>query len=321
MMKNLKKKAGVCILTALLTCVLCAAPVLAAENNGEAGITPDPPEIIEPAPPSDPVVPSQPEPPVSDPTSVPSEPDVPVTSEPDPPPVSSSSSEKPSGNTSQITSRPNTVSSRVVYSDPDPRESYVEYIPPSQNNGNQNHTTHAETPVAVAPAESKTELLSSQDWSALLNTSSASNNVSASSELAPINGIFSREEDAHSVSNILIIGIILLALGVIGVGFFIYSQFIYKRRKPKDDSDDYDDYDDSGSQGGDGHSDISRNETTPLPYVPSERDISSFSDPHMKPPNPLQHPEPPKPPAPPKKNRVEIEDIDWDQFFKDNNNK
>lgn len=329
MMKNRKKKAGVCLLIGLLACLLCAAPVLAMEN-GEAGITPDPPDTIvtDPVTPPDPVV-SQPDPgPSQDPSPPSSTPDTP--SEPDPVssgPASSgggnsqaSEPQEPSGSqvTSSRVSRPNTTSSRVVYSDPDPRESYVEYIPPSNQTGNQNnHTTSAQNPVAVAPVESNTELLSSQNWEALLSTPSQPDGVpNASSALAPIAGIFGEKEDAHGVSILLIIGIVMLVLGAGGVGFFIYSQFIYKRRKAKKNAEDEDFYGDSDGYYDGYTQDVSRGNTEPLPYVPTERDISSFSDPQMKPVNPLKKPE--QPPSPPKRNRVEVEDIDWDQFFKDN---
>lgn len=316
MIQKFKKKAGVCCLTALLACVLCAAPVFAMENNGEAGLTPDPPDIVEPIdPPSEPDPPSnpaEPDPPPVSSSQFPavSDPEVSSPSEPNPP-VSSGGT--PS---SSITSRPHTTSSRVVYSDPDPRESYVEYIPPNRGNTNQNnHTTSAQNPIAVAPTEKNTELLSSQNWDELLHTSSASGSLSSpASSLPPINGIFSQKEDANKVSNILIIGIVLLICGAAGVAFFIYSQFIYKRRKAKAADDDDDDSHDHPFP----PSRSSKSETSPLPYVPTERDISSFSDPQMKPSNPLKNPAPPTRPAPPKRNRVEIEDIDWDQFFKDN---
>lgn len=326
MMKNWKKKAGISLLVGLLTCLLWAAPVFGMEN-GEAGITPDPPDTVvtDPVPPPDPVI-SQPDPgpsgepqDPSSPTSTPegpSEPDNPSTSQP-----SSSGSnnsqvsepETPSGSqSSSQASRPNTSSSRVVYSDPDPRESYVEYIPPNNQIGNQNnHTTSAQNPIAIAPVESNTELLSSQNWEVLLSTISQPDNTSGSvSTLAPINGIFSNKENAHQVSNLLIIGIVMLVLGAAGVAFFIYSQFIYKRRKANQIPED-EDYDDGYS-----HADTHKDNTQPLPYVPTERDISSFSNPQMKPQNPLKQPE--QPPSPPKRNRLEVEDIDWDKFFKDN---
>lgn len=344
------------ILSALLVCSLCGSSVFAMDG-GEAGITPDPPTDIGNSTP-DPDPQPEPEPPAessSTPSSTPSNPNSSESSSSSggSSSASSSSSENESGGSSQTSSdsnwnsesssssssssRPNgggnTSSSKTSYPDPDPNKSYVEYIPP-KNNGNDNngHTTSAQNPVAIAPSDDNTEILSSQNWDELLSMDSnvSSSTESASSSLPSIGGIFGKNNNTGGgISIILILGIVLLVLGTGGIGFFIYSQFIYKRRKGKgaDSAENYEDsyldYEDED----DGYDDYNeyypptnyraKGDTAPLRFEKSDRDISSFSDPTMKPSNPIQPP-PAKPPAQPSR---QVEDIDWDQFFRDNQEK
>ena len=53
-------------------------------------------------------------------------------------------------------------------------------------------------------------------------------------------------------------------------------------------------------------------------FEKSDRDISSFSDPTMKPSNPIQNLLRQSLLAQPSR---QVEDIDWDQFFRDNQEK
>ncbi|MCI9575627.1 MAG: hypothetical protein HFJ84_02935 [Clostridiales bacterium] len=342
--KSLRSKLLPLLLSTLLVCSLCGSSAFAMEG-GEAGITPDPPtDIVNPTP--DPEPQPDPEPPAESSNTPSSTPSSSSSSESssssgESSSANSSSSQPSSGsdwnskNPSSASSRPswngNTSSSKTSYADPDPNESYVEYIPP-KNNGNDNngHTTSAQNPVAIAP-DDDTEILSSQNWQELLSVDSktSSSTESASSSLTPMGGIFGKNNNTGGggTSIVLILGIVMLVLGAGGVGFFIYSQFIYKRRKGADSAEDYEnsylDYgdEDDGYGGYDEHpyppNYRAKGDTAPLQFEKTDRDISSFSDPTMKPANPIQ----PPPAEPPAQSSRRVEDIDWDQFFKDNRKK
>ena len=71
-------------------------------------------------------------------------------------------------------------------------------------------------------------MLSSEDWSALLNSSSSDSSLASESSSA----VSSQAPNAGGTSKLFIIGIVLAVLGLTGVGVFIYLQFIYKPGGP-----------------------------------------------------------------------------------------
>lgn len=337
------------LLTGVLLATVLAAPALAMEGTGEAGITPDPPAgetVVS--------VPTQPDPGTPGANGAGSAPSssAPASSS-SPSSDSSSSWASSSGNSSETSgetsssgtgwgsevssgskepqeddsssasSRPggntsHAASSTPSYSNPDPKESYVEYIPP-KTSGGTGHTTSAQNPIAIAPDDTNTQVLSSQNWDELLSmASSVDSEPQPASSLVPMGGIFGSKENTGGggVSIVLILGIVLLALGTGGVIFFVYSQFFHKRRgeQPPEDfeTEEWDYRSDDDAFGGyepPASEPSSHRNSAPLNFEKTDRDISSFSDPSQKPANPLQ---------PPPRQKPQVEDIDWDQFFKDN---
>lgn len=70
--------------------------------------------------------------------------------------------------------------------------------------------------------------LSSEDWGALLNSSS-----SDSSEASEVSSaVSSQAPQAGGTSTLFIVGIVLAVLGLVGIGTFIYLQFIHKPGGP-----------------------------------------------------------------------------------------
>ena len=85
---------------------------------------------------------------------------------------------------------------------------------------------YAATVTGSASSDDESEILSSQDWEALLNVSSEATDTLLGSPLK--NGI--------SGDSFFIWGCIAVGLGVLGIAFFIYSQFVYKHMKAASDT-------------------------------------------------------------------------------------
>ena len=75
-------------------------------------------------------------------------------------------------------------------------------------------------------SDDESEILSSQDWEALLNVSSEATDTLLGSPL----------KNGMSGDSFFIWGCIAIGLGVLGIAFFIYSQFIYKHMKSASDT-------------------------------------------------------------------------------------
>lgn len=71
-------------------------------------------------------------------------------------------------------------------------------------------------------------MLSSEDWGALLSSSSSD----SSSDSEPSSAVSSQAPNAGGTSTLFIVGIVLAVLGLIGIGIFIYLQFIHKPGGP-----------------------------------------------------------------------------------------
>ena len=86
--------------------------------------------------------------------------------------------------------------------------------------------------------DDESEILSSQDWDALLNVSSEENShtINETTEGTPVlNSPLANGIGQHSI---FIWGCIAVGLGILGIAFFIYSQFIYKHIKRPAESHD-----------------------------------------------------------------------------------
>lgn len=98
------------------------------------------------------------------------------------------------------------------------------------NAGTGSSKTSVQSNVASGVSEMpdrESEVLSSEDWNALLNTSSEES-TKVVSETTVLN---SPLKSGIGKDSIFIWGCIAIGLGVLGIAFFIYSQFIYKHIK------------------------------------------------------------------------------------------
>lgn len=85
-------------------------------------------------------------------------------------------------------------------------------------------------------ADDESEILSSQDWDALLNASSEENSqiiAETTEDMAILNSPLANGIGKHTI---FIWGCIAVGLGILGIVFFIYSQFIYKHIKKPTES-------------------------------------------------------------------------------------
>ena len=92
---------------------------------------------------------------------------------------------------------------------------------------------HAATVTGSASSDDESEILSSQDWEALLNVSSEESEPVSSEDADTLLG--SPLKNGMSGDSFFIWGCIAVGLGVLGIAFFIYSQFIYKNMKAASD--------------------------------------------------------------------------------------
>lgn len=80
-------------------------------------------------------------------------------------------------------------------------------------------------------AVSDPDALSSQDWSELLSSSSSSSEAAVGALSSDASSASSDAADqGGGISWLLVAGIVLIALGIAGVGFFVYAQFFANRR-------------------------------------------------------------------------------------------
>ena len=92
---------------------------------------------------------------------------------------------------------------------------------------------YAATVTGSASSDDESEILSSQDWEALLNVSSEESEPVSSEDADTLLG--SPLKNGMSGDSFFIWGCIAVGLGVLGIAFFIYSQFIYKHMKASSD--------------------------------------------------------------------------------------
>ena len=90
------------------------------------------------------------------------------------------------------------------------------------------------TVTGSASSDDESEILSSQDWEALLNVSSEESEPVSSEDADTLLG--SPLKNGMSGDSFFIWGCIAVGLGVLGIAFFIYSQFIYKHMKAASDT-------------------------------------------------------------------------------------
>ncbi len=93
---------------------------------------------------------------------------------------------------------------------------------------------YAATVTGSTSSDGESEILSSQDWEALLNVSSEESEPVSSEATDTLLG--SPLKNGMSGDSFFIWGCIAIGLGVLGISFFIYSQFIYKHMKAASDT-------------------------------------------------------------------------------------
>lgn len=93
---------------------------------------------------------------------------------------------------------------------------------------------YAATVTGATSSDDESEILSSQDWEALLNVSSEESEPVSSEATDTLLG--SPLKNGMSGDSFFIWGCIAIGLGVLGIAFFIYSQFIYKHMKAASDT-------------------------------------------------------------------------------------
>ena len=93
---------------------------------------------------------------------------------------------------------------------------------------------YAATVTGSASSDDESEILSSQDWEALLNVSSEESEPVSSEATDTLLG--SPLKNGISGDSFFIWGCIAVGLGVLGIAFFIYSQFVYKHMKAASDT-------------------------------------------------------------------------------------
>ena len=93
---------------------------------------------------------------------------------------------------------------------------------------------YAATVTGSTSSDDESEILSSQDWEALLNVSSEESEPVSSEATDTLLG--SPLKNGMSGDSFFIWGCIAIGLGVLGIAFFIYSQFIYKHIKAASDT-------------------------------------------------------------------------------------
>lgn len=154
---------------------------------------------------------------------------------------------------------------------------------------------YAATVTGSTSSDDESEILSSQDWETLLNVSSEESKPVSSEDTDTLLG--SPLKNGMSGDSFFVWGCIAIGLGVLGIAFFIYSQFIYKHMKAA--SDTKSDYHEEKTEAvspkrGDSFKKQISNEK------PQEKqDISE----HLG-----------------TSSETQLDDIDWDKFFEEHKN-
>ena len=249
MMKFTRKQAFAVALSAVFSLAVFSAPLIYAT---EMPIASAPTESTEPVVPSEPPpavsetpVVSTPE--VSDPTGGVSVPPV-VSGEPggtesggiEPlPDGSSAPSSEPEGQISEPASSETVSSEEPVESQPQTiTPSRPEYIPPVINNPDTDQDLIDQLASHAATANSDPDVLTSQDWSELLSQAgsdgSSSDSSSAGGAVLPTDDDTNGSGDMATSSRsswLLPVGIVMILLAFAGFAVFVYLQFIAPRMK------------------------------------------------------------------------------------------
>ena len=154
---------------------------------------------------------------------------------------------------------------------------------------------NATTIIDNTSSNDESEILSSQDWEALLNASSEESQP-VSSETTDVLG--SPLNSGISGDSFFIWGCIAVGLGVLGIAFFIYSQFIYKHMKSSSEA-----------------AEPAHDEEKPNTVIPKRGD--SFKE-HISKEKPQERQDVSETSV--KKSAAKMDDIDWDKFFEEHKN-
>ena len=154
---------------------------------------------------------------------------------------------------------------------------------------------YAATVTGSASSDDESEILSSQDWEALLNVSSEESEPVSSEATDTLLG--SPLKNGISGDSFFIWGCIAVGLGVLGIAFFIYSQFVYKHMKAASDTkSDYHEEQTGAEKPKRGDSFKEQNSKE----KPQEKqDMNEHSG---------------------TSSETQLDDIDWDKFFEEHKN-
>ena len=155
---------------------------------------------------------------------------------------------------------------------------------------------YAATVTGSASSDDESEILSSQDWEALLNVSSEESEPVSSEATDTLLG--SPLKNGMSGDSFFIWGCIAIGLGVLGIAFFIYSQFIYKHMKAA--SDTKSDYHEEQTGEVRPKRGDSFKEQVSKEKPQEKQDINE----HLE-----------------TSSEAQLDDIDWDKFFEEHKNK
>ena len=150
---------------------------------------------------------------------------------------------------------------------------------------------YAATVTGSASSDDESEILSSQDWEALLNVSSEESEPVSSEATDTLLG--SPLKNGMSGDSFFIWGCIAIGLGVLGIAFFIYSQFIYKHMKAA--SDTKSDYHEEQT----GEVRPKRGDSFKEQVSKEKQDMNE----HLE-----------------TSSEAQLDDIDWDKFFEEHKN-
>lgn len=154
--------------------------------------------------------------------------------------------------------------------------------------------SYATAVTGATSSDDESEILSSQDWEALLNASSEESEP-VSSEAIDV--LESPLENGMSGDSFFIWGCIAVGLGVLGIAFFIYSQFIHKHMKTSSEKTS------------------NHDEEQPKAVMPKRGDSFKEQINKEKPQEKQEISETPR-----KSSEAQLDDIDWDKFFEEHKN-
>ena len=154
---------------------------------------------------------------------------------------------------------------------------------------------YAATVTGSASSDDESEILSSQDWEALFNVSSEESEPVSSEATDTLLG--SPLKNGMSGDCFFILGFFAGCLGVLGIAFFIYSQFIYKHMKSA--SDTKSDYHEEQTGAARPKRGDSFKEQISKEKPQEKQDINE----HLE-----------------TSSEAQLDDIDWDKFFEEHKN-